>query len=235
MYFLALFSQNGSLNFNKAQSNLRREETTDADIKALENEVHAIADPDVQRHYKAILREKVSETFFARRQTFGARGKNKPSALKVRRPVFNQLALYPKIFLSALINHPRIYESMEEVVGQMALRSKVLDNVRQEIVKLLIENPDLDSAALKDHLIAAGFEQEIGDILSESVYVHAAFCAPSFDSGLVEGRLQEWLNEVGERDWTEITEGWKEALYNSSEDDEAKLREMIQAKVSDSS
>lgn len=206
-------------------------------IKALENEMLTIADPDVQRHYKALLRERISETFFARSNKGGrggAGGLKKPSALKIRRPAFNAQTARARILLAAVVNHPRVFEPMEEMIGRYKIQEKPLENLRREIIAILSDDPDLDRMAVQNHLIEAGFEQEMGDILSESVYVHAAFAAPSFDSDDVERKLREWLSEAEQRDWTEIKAGWKEAFYSSSEDEEQKLREMIQVKVSDS-
>lgn len=201
-------------------------------VKTLEKHISNIADADVQRHYKELLREKVSENFFKRYK--GKQGGKKSAyAIKVRRPTVNPRAIHGRIMLATIINHPHIYEPLEEVIGGYDVQGEMLHRVLQGVVSVLSSAPDLDREGVRNHLTEAGFEQEMGDILNESVYVHAAFSAPHFDSGLVEGKFREWMNEIQQRDWTEIKEGWKDAFHTSNEEEERRLREMIQVKVSD--
>lgn len=200
-------------------------------VKTLEGQINNIADADVQRHYKEILRTKISDTFFRRYNK--KKNKSSPYAIKVRRPTVNPQILRQRIILAALMNHPRIYEPLEEIIGQFDFSHSNWSRLHQSIVMALSDDPDLDTAALKAHLNESGFEQEMGDILSESVYVHAAFSAPAFDETLVEGKFREWMNEVQGRDWSEIKDGWKDAFHTSNEDEENRLREMIQIKASD--
>jgi DNA primase len=203
-------------------------------VKDLQDNVLRIADRDVQRHYQQLVRERVSETFFRRR---GGRGQNRPqevpSALKIRRPAFGPEGIQARIILAAIINHPHIYPGIEEFLGVYDIQNKGLNQMRQAMVGALEEDSSLDCAALRNHLNHNGFSQEMDDILSESVYVHAAFTRPGADPGTVESKLTAWLGEVQGRDWKEINSGWKKAFDSSSEDEEEKLRHMVKIKATD--
>lgn len=202
-------------------------------VKTLEQNVAQITDGDVQRHYKALLRDKVSETFFPRR-SYNKGGKTpslKRPGLKIRKPAFTGDQLRARIFLATIVNHPYVFEEVEESLGRLEIADQRLDALRQTVISSLTMEPDLDRDRLKTHLYDAGFDEEIGDSLGESVYVHAGFASPKADSEEVLPQLQEWLREVEGRDWSEINAGWKEAYRSADQDEVEKIREMVRAKT----
>ena len=206
--------------------------------KALKNKVATIADRDVQSHYMAILRKKISETFF-KRDGFGEKAKKYLTALKPRKPVFNSVVIYEKILTATIINHPYIYESVGEQYGAFNISDKMLNRLKQAIVSVLEENVDINREDLCLYLKQKGFVQEIGDILNESVYVHAAFALPcvNSDDTNLENIVSKWLdvlNSIQERGLqNEIKQGWKDAFYHSNEDEEEKLRNIVQGTLSE--
>ncbi|MCB1531542.1 MAG: DNA primase [Alphaproteobacteria bacterium] len=200
-------------------------------VKTLEKQIAQIADADVQRHYKELLRARVSDSFFRRYK--GKSTKKTAQALGIRRPAVNPSVIKEQIILASILNHPHIHEGLEEMIGHYNFSKDSHKALRQQIVSALSNDPTLDSSALKNHLKQIGFEQEMGDILSESVYVHAAFSSPRYDVEMVETKFREWISEIEQRDWTEIKDGWKSAFHSSNEDEEDRLRELIQVKASD--
>lgn len=214
-------------------------------IKQLENQVARIADRDVQVHYKALLSEKISETFFARRGGFGrspanqSRGYNhgmrgRPVPVKPGAPRRHALNLFPRTLLAGLINHPQIFDGVEDVMMDMSFRDRGLERVRQVVISYLSDDDEWRDAPIKvmEYLKKSGYAQEIGDICSESVYVHASFCSPSAG----EDVQSQWLeyckdgNAAGLDE--EIQDGWKRAYNASSEEDEERLRTLVQIRTS---
>ncbi len=202
-------------------------------VKNLENQIKEIADGDVQRHYRELLRTKVSETFFSSFRGKKAK-KSKSSGVQIRRPIFKRSDVRAQIFLATIINHPGIFPACEEVLGRYDIANQSLSNLRQSVVNLLMNDSTLDTEGLRTYLKEEGFDKEVGDILNESVYVHASFSSPLADSLDVKRRLMAWLDEAGEKNWEEeIHMGWKAAFQSSSEDEEEKLREMMRMKLSE--
>jgi hypothetical protein len=97
-------------------------------------------------------------------------------------------------------------------------------------------NPDLDGEGLRNHLESQGLAKELSDILNESVYRLATFAGPRADPGSV---AQTWLalyrDYEGEALKQEVRSGWKQAFQMSSEDDEQRLRTMVELKAGERS
>lgn len=215
--------------------------------KTLYKEIMRIKDPDVQRYYKELVRTRISETFFPRYQQKNAQNKTKPqlkkpsnpaSSLKIKRPQGANTAIKDRILLATIINHPHIYPDIEEEFGAFVPQNASLEHVRNAIIDFCGESDALDSETLCNHLKNQGLEQETGDILNESVYVHAVFSRPgdpeSTDSNAVKaGWLGLWQGVQGNNLDREIREGWRQAYESGNEEEEIKLRHMVTGRITD--
>ena len=212
--------------------------------KSLNDSVSRIQDADVQKHYRELIRSRISDTFFTSRKKpsnngygnkgYGAKG-NKPAPIKPRAPMAQQKWLIQeRMLLAALINNPYIFDDVEEQLGMMVMRAPRHDLLRQHLLMNYETSGAVDNGELHSILKNAGFEQEINDILNESVYVHAAFCRP-YDSETEEaGRVSQlWLavyNEMNGRSIEqEIKREWQEAWQNSDEEMESRLKDIVQS------
>ena len=208
--------------------------------KALQKQVSNIADPEIQKHYRELIRSKVSESFFKPYAMKGGRGRPETavSALRLRSPAGKKNAISEKILLAAIINNPELYQHLDEECGSLHMQAAVLDKVRQKLIEIMESGETLDSEGLRTKLTQNGFEQEIDDICSESVYVHAAFARIGACGALGEGQaLQQWREIAhglqGDTLDQEVKRGWQKAFENSSEEEENVLKDMIRIKRSD--
>ncbi|PCK00341.1 MAG: DNA primase [Zetaproteobacteria bacterium] len=211
-------------------------------IKQLENEVARIANQDVQVHYKSQLRERISETFFKRKdfysknRNFGRHGNSQNrgrGAVPMRPPSTKNRAtrIFTQALLAAVINHPHIFEGIEDVLCELTLSDAGLERLRQNIMGVLSDDPLIERKVLIEQLKNSGFTQEIGDICNESVYVHASFCSPSAKEEDVQRYwLEYWRDGYSAKLGNEIQSGWK---HVSCEEDEEKLRNLLLMKTSD--
>jgi DNA primase len=192
-------------------------------VKALNEEISRIADREVQKHYQALMQEKISEIFFSR----GGKGRpGKIPALRPKAPVFRNI--HARILLAALVNHPHIFADVEEALGALELGGERLERVRDAVFSGLSADSGLDRKALRHHLNAAGFEKEMDDILSESLYVHAGFAAPGADSASVAQHwLDLWQDMQKKAAQKEISAGWKSAFHADSPEEEERLKTII--------
>ncbi|MGH1404544.1 MAG: DNA primase [Alphaproteobacteria bacterium] len=207
-------------------------------IRLLENEVARVSDKDVQVHYRALLKDKVSQTFFARK-SFGYNksrqnyNQNRGGMVPPRpsRPKNHTRGLFPRVLLAALINHPHIFDGVEETLASVLFNVSELENIRQTVMGFLSENPQAQHENVIEYLENAGYAQEIGDICRESVYVHASFCSPSAKEEDVQSKWLEYWNDGNAAGLEEeIQNGWKRAYLDSSEEEEEKLRTILSSK-----
>ncbi|MBU0799710.1 MAG: toprim domain-containing protein, partial [Alphaproteobacteria bacterium] len=174
--------------------------------KSLDEQAGRIADRTVQQYYKSAFKEKLYQAFAHRKPAFTpqqGRGKWTPKGVKpppiglvMKRPGATQgdaAELSHRIMLAALINHPDIYEAVEEEAGLLNMSNKRLDLLRRDVLNLLGSESGLDAEGVLNHLKERGFEDELDLVLSESVYVHAAFARPRAES---EKTLQGWRETI---------------------------------------
>lgn len=217
-----------------------------AGVKAqLEDEVAKIAHKDVQSYYKSQLSRKISDFFFSRSDfgngNRGGSWKNKPQAgrsgmipVKPRSPYAQVKTLFPKVLLAGVINHPHIFDDIEEILTGMVFANMRHEMLKQLLIGIIADDPDIEGDKLVEKIQNSGFTQEIRDICSESVYVHASFCSPAAAKESVQSKWLEYYsdgNAVGLEE--EIHNGWMRAYLDSSEEDEERLRALLSMKVSD--
>ncbi len=189
--------------------------------KVLGEHAARIADRTVQEYYKRAFREKLNEVFAVKRPAAqqaqpragggkwnNARGGKRgfgpppPIGLVLKRPGAgggNDALLSFQILLATIVNHPDIFVSVEDEMGRMVMAddnmaNKRLDLLRQSVLNLLGSESGLDAEALRNHLKERGFEEELTMVLSEAVYIHAAFARPT---ALSEDALEGWRDTAG--------------------------------------
>ena len=205
-------------------------------IQQLNNEVARIANKDVQVHYSSLLKEKISNTFFARKNfsnqsrgggRFDQKNNSRPILMRPAAPKSHARALYSRVLLAGIVNHPHIFDGVEDVLLEMKFGEYGAERLRQAVIMYLSDGDEWKKNPLDfvQHLKNSGHSQEIGDICNESVYVHASFCSPSAQSEDVQSRwLEYWKDGNAAGLEREILNGWKNAV---SEDEEEKLRNLI--------
>lgn len=157
----------------------------------LEAEALKIADRQVQEYYLRSFRDRVREAFFASRPAFagkagrfssgspgGQGGRALAGAPSVRRPAFAGGRLRGAILLATILNHPDIFEEVEDDFCGLEWDDPGLLRLSGAVISCLHVNPGLDIAALHRHLTGAGLENEMGRVLCEAVYNHAGFARP---------------------------------------------------------
>lgn len=101
------------------------------------------------------------------------------------------MRLQEEILLATLVGHPRLNDAIGEELGTLSFKSQDLDGLRQEVLKTLSVQPDLDSKALEDQLCRTGNSKLLGGLLSRRVYTHARFARPDEP---VEDAERGWMH-----------------------------------------
>lgn len=204
--------------------------------QALRNLILNIADRDVQSHYQAMLDERIQQTFFTRKRQSSSRGfsPGRANARAVKRPSmakpvsFKRLGndINAKILLATILNYPALYHEFEEAFGRYRIDNEYLRRIKQDIILTIQGDPDIDSGALQSHLGQMGYDQEVRDILCESVYLHASFALPGKDSADYLPAFQDWFEEQEQRQSGDDLSGWRSAVEASDADAEAQMLEL---------
>lgn len=219
--------------------------------KVLGDHAARIADRTVQEYYKRAFREKLNEAFAVKRpqqsqprrdgggKWGGGRGNKRggfgtpePVGLVLKRPApagLDSLLSY-QILLATLINHPEIFDAVEDEAGRMVMNgdnmaNKRLDLLRQAVLNLLGSEPGLDAMTLQNHLKERGFEDELAMVLSEAVYVHAGFARVTASSEDTMGGWRDTMDTLQRKAvWQELRAAGAVLGQDMSPENEERLR-----------
>jgi DNA primase len=166
--------------------------------KKLEEKAERITDRSVQNYYRQMFKDMLYKHFGNRSYNKFKKGYpanvNQQLGVKLRRPAFSANRLPQMILLACIINHPEIYEEVEEGYAQLYFQDNRLDNLRKRTMNYITSEENLDTQALQRHLTSAGFKNELELILSDAIYTHAGFAKPS---ACIEDVKEGW-KEVSE-------------------------------------
>lgn len=148
--------------------------------KKLETEASRIPDRDVQHYYQRAFRDKIYRAFgrqaapqMAYAKNTKKQGGNASIALRHVSYKSDEAKL-----LVALLNHPSIFEVFEEEIGLLEIKDDRLDKLRQKILSIIIENPELEATNLHQRLAGEGFEAELRGLLDNDQYWNYRFISP---------------------------------------------------------
>lgn len=198
--------------------------------QTLENEALKIADRSVQIYYRNAFRQKVSDAFWKKPPAGrgGTKGRTPPAAsatgLQLRRPAFSNKQTRVQALLACILNHPDLFEAVEDELGCLSIEDLRLSALRQAILQRLGEDSSLDSAALQGHLKGEGYQIELKSVLSEAVYNHAGFARPNSELDIVQKGWQHILSQIqGDSVSGEVNARWKALADQPNEENERRL------------
>ena len=177
----------------------------------LETRALAIADRKVQYQYLSQFRRRLREAAqgarFTGRRPGGIRpdrgsrpGMSLPAAAgNAWRSGFDALSRRDQqILLAVAVNHPSVLEDYIEVLGTLHFSDAALDKLRQEILLLSGQIPDLDTDMLKRHLRDREFSHTLDVVLAPDVYVHAGFARPEADGAVARAGFDQVVHRLRE-------------------------------------
>jgi len=203
--------------------------------KALEDEAAKIPDRTVQQYYRQQFRDRLYHAFRPPRASYGgakgARFKG-PVPVQVRNPAYSRHLLRQQILLTALLNHPALFNEAEEALSRMKIPVPAFDALRQELLAALENDPALDSVALQSHLNSRGYSAELEYLLSSALYTHAGFARPGADADHVAEGWHETLKMMQQEAENLDFQQMVRALTDDfSADNEQKVMALYQMKV----
>ncbi len=171
--------------------------------QTLENEALRVPDRNVQHYYRDALRQKLRTAFGSPAYNKRAGGaanvlkNNLQVGIPLRRPAFSEDRMAVQILLACVLNHPALFDEVDEELGSLDMGEGRFSSLRQAIIQIFSKNQGLnplDSGALMAHLISEGFETELESVLSEAVYTHAGFAKPQTELDIVRKGWQDTVS-----------------------------------------
>jgi DNA primase len=148
---------------------LRTPEETAMLQRRIDDLTKQINDPTVRRQFQEAFKDRVWE---ARSKRRGNRFPNTapPVNAKVGRTTkVDSTAHQERILVGLLIERPELYDHVAERLGSTAFLAPDLDKLRQEVLKTLDAEPDLDSEQLKYHLVEYGYSETLSGLMATDV------------------------------------------------------------------
>ena len=155
--------------------------------KALEDHTRRIIDPTVRAHFSRDFKDRI---WVAGSQSGGKHGATMSvgaGAAFVAK--VDAHSLHERILIATILGHPELFEQVGESLGTLSFSAPGLDNLRQEVLKTLTKNPDLNSEGIRSHLCDNGFDEIIHDVWGPNLFVNAFFAKPEVD---IETALEGW-------------------------------------------
>jgi DNA primase len=128
-----------------------------------------INDSTVRRQFQEVFKDRL----------WAARSKRRAGQSQKAVPIVNAsagtamkvdpMAQQERILLGLLIERPELYDRVAERLGFTAFLSPNLDKLREEVLKTLDINSDLDSERLKYQLIERGYSETLGALMATGV------------------------------------------------------------------
>ena len=160
----------------------------------LKERIRLIADRSVQQQYfQSLIRERLWTTFRPRRfgQAAAPAAPMRYSGLVTARD--------GEILLATLINHPALIHEYCEALAGLSLAEPALEGILKEILDF-VGRSELDTTALKSHLMAAGLAAAMAGLEQPNLYKLWAFAGPSADLESARAGLEHLLGRFHERE-----------------------------------
>jgi hypothetical protein len=118
--------------------------------------------------------------------------------VRTRRPKTG-LRIQYQAALALLVRFPELFSDFAEELAMMQFDDNELENLKKQIIDLLIATPDLDEAAVRYHLEQTGFNTVVDDLfgLDMTARLDASFKQGS--AGWTAVRAKEILTEILDR------------------------------------
>jgi DNA primase len=140
--------------------------------KRLKEYARRIADPTLRSHFASLFNDRVWAN--ARRER--RRGNWAPSMQLADKAgptaSVDAAGRAQRILLAIIINHPEIFDGVEETLGKLSFPEHALDCLRQELIAVLLRDVHLETDGVKAVLRERGFAESL-DVLFRDPLIRA--------------------------------------------------------------
>ena len=140
--------------------------------KRMKDYARRITDPTLRAHFAALFNDRL----WAQPRRERRKGGWTPSMALDHKagpaaPV-DAVARAQRVLLATLINHPRMFDGVEETLGKLSFAEARLDQLRQELISVLLKDAQLETEGIKRVLRERGFAESL-DVLFRDPLIRA--------------------------------------------------------------
>ncbi|MCH8238419.1 MAG: hypothetical protein IIC06_09640, partial [Proteobacteria bacterium] len=89
-----------------------------------------------------------------------------------RQTPVNALRKAQRVLLAIIINHPEIFDGVEETLGKFSFAEGRFDQLRQELISLLLKDARMESEGIKEVLRDRGFAESLDVLFHDPLISH---------------------------------------------------------------
>ena len=209
--------------------------------KRLKDHALQLTDSTLRSHFLSLFNDRLWAGAKNRGKNTGARKADwapsmalggGPGGDGLAKPAPDALRRAQQVLLAIIINHPEIFDGIEETLGNFSFAEGRLDQLRQELISVLLKNAGLKSDDVKDVLRQRGFAESL-DVLFRDPLIRSNRVIRS--DALVEKFQPLWdenvallknLETVPEREKFRST--GETSIFEEDEDDWERQRAMLE-------
>ena len=157
--------------------------------KRLRDYARQINDSTLRSHFSSLFNDRVWAGSRAGRKASGRGGDWAPSmhlegAAGPKTPV-SALERAQKVLLAIIINHPEIFDGVEETLGKFSFGKGRFDLLRQELISVLLKDAEMESDGVKDVLRERGYAESLDvlfrdPLISQNRHINAEATADEY-------------------------------------------------------
>ena len=157
--------------------------------KRLRDYVRQINDSTLRSHFSSLFNDRIWSASRAGRKASGRGGDWAPSmhledAAGPKTPV-SALERAQKVLLAIIINHPEIFDRVEETLGKFSFGKGRFDGLRQELISVLLKDVEMESDGIKDVLRERGYAESLDvlfrdPLISQNRHINAEATADDY-------------------------------------------------------
>jgi len=134
--------------------------------KRLKEHARQITDSTLRSHFSALFNDRLWQAGKAKsKDGKGRDGSWSPSMnlgeATAPKTTVNAGNRAERVLLAILINHPEIFDGIEETLGQFSFSEDRLDQLRQELISVLLKDAAMETDGVKDMLRTRGYAESL--------------------------------------------------------------------------
>lgn len=140
--------------------------------KRLKDYARRITDPTLRAHFASLFNDRVWAAPGRGRQKRGWTPSMTLDDEAGPAATVDAAARAQRVLLATLINHPRLFDGVEETLGKLSFAEARLDELRQALISLLLKDAGLETEGVKRVLRERGFAESL-DVLFHDPLIRA--------------------------------------------------------------
>ena len=140
--------------------------------KRLKDYARQINDATLRSHFFALFNDRIwaGSRGGAKKQGWTP-SMNLEEAARQHTPV-NSLRKAQRVLLAIIINHPEIFDGVEETLGKFSFAEGRFDQLRQELISVLLKDAHMESEGIKEVLRERGFAESLDVLFRDPLISH---------------------------------------------------------------